>query len=197
MFLLKNGNHKLSSSIAIWNLPRTTCIGKGECYNFCYAKKFESMPQSIHYKNFRLSLAKEQLFDKLISLEIQYKNYKKIRIHECGDFFNQEYLDKWIQVAKDNPRVLFLAYTKALILDFNNAPKNFIVFQSYGGKWDDMIDESRNTARVVLCNNDKRKNEYVCPYGQSDFTKCGEVCNYCFSKCNKAKHVAFVMHKRS
>jgi Pyruvate/2-oxoacid:ferredoxin oxidoreductase delta subunit len=39
--LLKRGNHKLSSKIGVWTLPRHTCRGAGLCAKFCYAKKME------------------------------------------------------------------------------------------------------------------------------------------------------------
>jgi len=195
MFLLKNGNHKLSTDIAIWNLPRTSCIGKGECYKFCYAKKFEHMTQVEHYRDFRSELAREPLFDKLISLEIKYKGYKYVRIHECGDFFNQTYLNKWKSIANSHPKTTFMAYTKSMKLNFNDLPKNLIIIQSYGGKWDSLIDETKNTARVILHKEDVKDNEYLCPYGQSNFTKCFECCKYCWTK-KGVKHVAFIMHNQ-
>jgi hypothetical protein len=36
------------------------------------------------------------------------------RIHESGDFYNQEYYDKWIQIINSFPNIHFLAYTKSI-----------------------------------------------------------------------------------
>ncbi len=198
MYLLKNGNLKLSRNIGIWTLPRTTCIGKGDkCDKYCYAKTFEKMSQVNKYRNYRLELSKSKLFEKQMIKELKNSYFKYIRLHESGDFYNQEYLDKWKRIAKCFPSKIFLAYTKSLTLDlWNGLPRNFIIFQSYDGKQDNLIDENKNTARVIKSINQLRDNEYLCKYQQSDFTKCGECCTKCFNK-NKIKHVAFKLHNKN
>jgi len=194
--LLKCGNHKLSKSIGIFTLPRTTCIGKGECDSFCYAKIFETMPSVINYRNHKLKISKYKSFESLMAKAIENSNFKKIRLHESGDFYNQIYLDKWKRITAKFPNIKFLAYTKALDLDlWSNLPKNFIIFQSYGGNKDYLIDNSKPTARVIGNAKDITLNEFLCKYGQSNFKKCGETCNYCYSNI-KNKHVAFVLHKK-
>lgn len=67
-----------------------------------------------------------------------------IRIHVAGDFFNQNYFDAWIAVAKNNPDRLFYAYTKSLqywVNRINDIPANFKLNASMGGKLDHLIEE--------------------------------------------------------
>jgi hypothetical protein len=67
-----------------------------------------------------------------------------IRIHVAGDFFNQNYLRAWIELANANHDVLFYAYTKSLKYwetFVNEIPENLVLTASYGGRDDWMIDE--------------------------------------------------------
>jgi hypothetical protein len=195
MYLLKLGNHKLSRNVGVWTLPRSTCIGSGVCYGYCYARTFETMPTVINYRNTRLNLSKDISFENNMIQEIKDSNFKYIRLHECGDFYNQEYLDKWKRIAMKLPNKTFMTYTKAFDLDlWNNKPKNLIIFQSYGSNKDDVIDPNNNTAKVIFHKDELESNDKLCPYGQSSFTKCAECCKYCYNK-NNIKHVSFLIHK--
>jgi len=197
MYLLKPGNHKLSRTIGIWNLPRTSCIGKtNKCYKYCYGKTFERMNTVKHARAFRYDLTQKQTFVDLIVLEIKYRELNKVRIHEVGDFYDQTYLNKWKDIARLCPNTDFLCYTKALCLDlWNNKPYNLIIFQSYDGKYDELIDENKHTARVINDKSELRDNEHLCPYNKSNFDKCGITCKYCFLDI-KDKHVAFIIHSK-
>jgi hypothetical protein len=42
------------------------------------------------------------------------KKAQIVRIHVSGDFFNQKYFNAWARIAKNNPHILFYAYTKSL-----------------------------------------------------------------------------------
>jgi hypothetical protein len=67
---------------------------------------------------------------------------KAIRIHASGDFFNQQYFDMWIEIAKDNPDIEFWAYTKSLKFWINRLaeiPNNLELTASYGGNYDEII----------------------------------------------------------
>lgn len=77
------------------------------------------------------------------SLPIIKWNNAPIRLHVAGDFFNQIYFDAWLQVAKNNPRILFYSYTKAIplwIKRINSIPPNLKLTASYGGTHDWMIE---------------------------------------------------------
>lgn len=66
-----------------------------------------------------------------------------IRLHVAGDFFNQNYFDAWLEVARQNPKRLFYAYTKSIqywVNRIDEIPNNFKLTASKGGKLDHLID---------------------------------------------------------
>ena len=73
------------------------------------------------------------------------KNAGIIRIHVAGDFFNKLYFKAWLQVARNNPSILFYAYTKALNnwidnRDVVDSIPNLVLTASRGGRLDHYID---------------------------------------------------------
>ena len=195
MNLLKKGNHKLSKQVGIFTLPTHTCIGSGICRKFCYADKgYTRFKKCVQSRENKFNISRQENFIELITTEIKkMKKIKAIRIHESGDFYSQEYLNKWKYIAKQFPNLIFQCYTKSFILDlWSNLSENFIIFQSLGGKFDNKVDLTKNTARVdILKKIDV--DEFICPYSNSDFTKCFEYCNECFDTKN-FKHVVFHIH---
>lgn len=138
-----------------WNLPTgTTCpfaleckvtvdrlTGKFDVYKGqyrCYAASPERFPavREHRWKNF-------ELVKQGIKPEIP-KDCKAIRIHSAGDFFNQQYFDMWVELAKENPTIEMWAYTKSLgywVNRINDIPSNFILTASYGGRQDYLIEQ--------------------------------------------------------
>ena len=69
------------------------------------------------------------------------KKFDIMRVHVGGDYFNKEYLQAWIEVAKLNPDMVFYSYSKSLHLFKQFAlPENLVLTASRGGKHDDLID---------------------------------------------------------
>jgi len=69
------------------------------------------------------------------------KKFDIMRVHVGGDYFNKEYLQAWIEVAKLNPDKVFYSYSKSLHLFKQFAlPENLVLTASRGGKHDDLID---------------------------------------------------------
>lgn len=69
-----------------------------------------------------------------------------VRIHVSGDFFNENYFKAWLNVAANNPKIVFYAYTKSLhfwVKHKKSIPKNFRLTASKGGKMDFLISEHR------------------------------------------------------
>jgi hypothetical protein len=82
----------------------------------------------------------------LIEHSLNYfgKTFDTFRIHESGDFYSQEYFDAWVKVARQNPEILFYAYTKALPYWVNRLGQispNFKLNASKGGTQDELIDQ--------------------------------------------------------
>lgn len=161
-----NGNRKLRNTdnvrFMIWNLPavRTCPFKTPMCEKSCYARKAERLyPQVLPAReaNFEASLQNdfaERMID-TIKYYLASKAFagKKVifRIHESGDFYNREYAQKWVNVARHFekvPNIVFLAYTKSLkyVVDcgYSKAsfPKNLILRASV---WADTTSEQLDT----------------------------------------------------
>jgi hypothetical protein len=185
MLKFQQGNSKLPKFIFIFGLPAgyscpsaDICLSKavqkpdgkytvqdGANVQFrCFAASDES--RYVHLRNLRwwnfkqlnklrTSSEMAQLINKSLPPWI-----KLLRIHDSGDFFNQEYFNAWIEVAKLNPEVRFYAYTKSVnywVNRLNDIPKNLILTASIGGKHDDLIYEY-NLPRVrVVKDEDEAK----------------------------------------
>jgi ferredoxin len=127
MMYLSDGNRKMKKGFLIWNLPAIkTCIGcTGVCASKCYARKAEKMypdclPSRIaNYEESMLPGFADELI-KVIAKASKSKKFKGLfRIHESGDFYNQEYVNAWVNVIRSFPNIQFLAFTKSFTLDFS------------------------------------------------------------------------------
>ena len=68
---------------------------------------------------------------------------KAVRIHDAGDFYDAEYLARWVRIASRRPHVLFYAYTKEVaMLKATALPTNFRVVYSLGGRQDHLVDKA-------------------------------------------------------
>jgi hypothetical protein len=184
------GNKKLSKNILIWNLPRLiTCPGAGACSDWCYERKIEKIyKNTIPFRLRNLDMASQSSFaaDVISKLECMKQPY--VRIHECGDFFNQGYLDKWKEIAGRVRNKLFYSFTKSFHLDlWTNLPHNFQIIQSTGSRWDHLINWNKATNRAKLPKDDNFDFEVSCS-GRG----CGDTCSLCISRSNI--HLAMDLH---
>lgn len=136
-----------------WNLPTgSTCPFALECkvtvdrvtgkfdvdkgaYR-CYAASAERFPAVRNHRWANFTFVKNG------GIPILPKDCKRVRIHSSGDFFNQEYFDMWVLLARCNPEIEFWAYTKSLsywVNRIDRIPSNLILTASYGGRQDDLI----------------------------------------------------------
>lgn len=159
--LTQNSKMKKSSqtgtTVVNWTLPAfrsetgfTTCPNARACVSGCYARsgtyRFKS---SVVAHNGKLDLALSANFVPEMIAEIENWLKKrsvqnlKVRIHDAGDFFSVEYLNKWLAIMshfKTNERVTFYAYTKMVSMFKTVAiPANFRVIFSFGGSEDHLI----------------------------------------------------------
>lgn len=159
---LSQPNMKLSKSNATiysFGLPaKATCPNADACIKGCYCGRggyIYKQAREKRERNYCLSLSDE--FVRVMSAEIQYLDciYKNlmIRIHDSGDFYSAEYMDKWIAIAEANPTIKFYGYTKMIIWyharEMMGLPANFALIQSYGGKEDAFIDKDMAHAIVI------------------------------------------------
>lgn len=122
------------------------CPQAGACAKFCYAKKgaYSWGNVSPAFKK-RYDITKQKDFPQLMMAEIAKKKVDMVRIHDSGDFYNREYLSKWLKVIVSMPQVKFYAYTKSLdLIREITLPDNFTVIYSEGGKLDSTIDVKKD-----------------------------------------------------
>jgi len=135
---LSGGNVRMN--IPTWSIPAIdTCPAATEhCKRYCYAKKAENIWRGVRPsrdRNYRASLSPD-FVDRMVGL-VGRAGSEYIRIHESGDFYSQEYLDKWFEVARRLPDVSFLAFSQCFDLDWSEIPPNIV---RYWTVWDDTSD---------------------------------------------------------
>lgn len=152
-FVLKNGYYR--GKVHEFNLPTgVTCpfaleckvtvdryTGKFDIYDGqyrCYAASAERFPAVREHRWSNFDFVRDGG-----KLEIPQR-CQSIRIHASGDFFNQDYFDSWLVLARENPSVEMWAYTKSLrywVKRIDEVPNNLILTASYGGRNDELIEE--------------------------------------------------------
>lgn len=130
---ISKGNKKLAPNAKvkymIFNLPaQKTCPFATElCKKSCYAKKAEKCYPSVlpcRENNYNASIEDDFINNMIEAIEKMLKtpSYTKakhviFRIHESGDFYSQEYVNKWkmiIDYFKPVKKLQFVAYTKSI-----------------------------------------------------------------------------------
>jgi len=189
---LQKGNRKLPKETLIWNLPAVkTCPNSTDaCRKHCYALKAERIyPQVLPFRELNFKLSKDENFSEMIEQELATSNFEQIRLHESGDIYNQSYFNKWINIAKKIPQIVY-GYTKNINLDLSKKPKNMIIIYS-DDKQSVTIKELKQkgfngTARVTD-NELHTKFETHCP------SSC-KTCNICYTEPSKFKRIIFKKH---
>jgi hypothetical protein len=108
------GNAKLGAIMNISLPPVVTCSNCGSCCKYCYAVKsynrFTGTAASWNANYLYFLTDPVGYFDD-ISDAVKLQRF--FRWHVSGDIVNSRYLAGMIQVARENPKVEFLAFTKA------------------------------------------------------------------------------------
>lgn len=162
----------------------------------CYALKPQlRFPKVLKYRERMLERSRSKDFTDDIVDEISKskKNFKAVRLHSSGEFYSQEYLNKWVEIAKRLPSIRFYAFTKRKKdFDFTEAEAqdNLIIIDSlkFGGLNYGTLDEM---SKLV-----DKYNTRICPATFKGASKdtCGVTCSYCWTKTAQHKGVVFVKH---
>lgn len=209
---LSEGNRKLERNeneyFLIWSLPSVkTCPYRTNlCENACYAKKAERVYKTVlpcREKNL-LESRKDSFIKDMISTIHYYINKPKnkdkacyFRIHESGDFYTEEYMLKWFEIANAFPQIKFLAYTKSLIWYVNNrekCPSNLLVrFSVWKDTKQNYIDVANSFNIPIYTAFPKEELTDKVNFG--GYTKCDCYCKKC-KKCygNNYKSIAVAIH---
>ena len=111
---ISGGNTKLGAIMNVSLSPVITCHNCGGCKKYCYAvrtyNRFTSTAAGWN-DNYMLFLLDKNRYFNEISKAVKTQRF--FRWHVSGDIVNVDYLMGMIQVAKDNPKCEFLAFTKA------------------------------------------------------------------------------------
>ena len=118
--LISKGNLK-TGTLPGFSLPViTTCPGKTPfCEHFCYGLKgWFTMERIKQVNDERLDATLRDDFVDIIVKEILKTKAPAFRLHVVGDFYTVEYVEKWIEIAKRLPDVIFFGSTRSWRCDF-------------------------------------------------------------------------------
>ena len=160
---LKETSKKLGLKIFNFSIPayksksgKVVCPFAESCVKYCYAQKgnYKRFPKVAEGMEERFLISKSLNFVALMDIEINKKKADAVRIHDSGDFYNNEYIEKWVNIAMLNPNINFYAYTKSIpLFKGRNLPKNMDVIFSFGSKKDELIDVN-NDRHARIFNNE-------------------------------------------
>jgi hypothetical protein len=111
---ISTGNAKLGAIMNISLPPVVTCHNCKSCCKYCYAvKDYNQYPntRTAWNENYVLFLTDPDRYFNEISKAVKTQRF--FRWHVSGDIVNHDYFMGMIQVADENPKCEFLAFTKA------------------------------------------------------------------------------------
>lgn len=229
---LSEGNIKLepteNTAFLIWSvtsdhsieLDMPICVISTEhCRKLCYAKKAERMYPSVKKRRHSnlLGSLREDFSDIMIEqleYELSRKKYKNkhilFRIHEGGDFYSLEYLEKFVTIANHfkGRNITFMAYTKSLPYVqavFNKYGRDNVNIKFKSSIWDDTSNAMRKlTNKLGLTVFTALTSEQLQTKDYSDYFKCPSMkdigCGTCAEKSkfgcysDTAKNTAIEIH---
>jgi hypothetical protein len=158
-----------------------TCPNAGICAKYCYAKKgmyrFSNVANAYET---RLEMTKHRSFVDLMNHEIRINKAEYVRIHDSGDFYSMDYLQKWLHIMEENPLVQFYAYTKQVHYFKDGGiyiPTNFTPIFSLGGKKDHLIDTEHDRHSKIFKTVDELLNEDYANASEHDLVAINPINN--------------------
>ena len=193
---MTHGNSKIDKRCLCSDLVAVESCGNCEnCKAECYAVKAQVQYFGTLAKrsiNFWLAKNKPDFYFAQLDKQLTKEKREFCRPHTAGEFFDQEYVNNWIDLCGRHPEKRFWAYTKMQnILDFHYMEqlKNFNLIYSFlpDGSLN-FDDESKIVAKcralgVPVCKYRKGMSAAAMPH-------CGGSCKICLF----SKYVGFVKH---
>jgi len=189
---ISKGNTKTGRIPAFSLPPIKSCPNNKFCAKQCYAVKSYRMYPSVKTawnNNFEIA-QRGSLVDEFMQwYESKRKKPKYFRIHVSGDFYNEDYFMKWIDIAKRCPDTKFLAFTKVHKLASIPRSGNFeLVCSMFKGMDDSGIPHDAAIAYAGKEEDYNNMREFIeCP------GNC-ETCGVCWSLSKKNISVRFHIH---
>ena len=185
--LIQKGNSKLVN-MYMFNLPASKEICGRLCPG-CYAHSEQlRYPTVLPARTARYESSLQLDFVSRVKSEITALKTKPkyFRIHASGDFYDQAYANKWLQIVKSFPDITFYAYTKR---------KRDIDFTALESEPNCIIINSLHFGRINYGTLDKAPaNAFICPHQKGSDVVCGQSCTWCMSKTAQANSVYFIKH---
>jgi len=122
--MIYNRNRKLGKETYHFMLSPDICTKYGAiaqtklCFVICYAKKNNyTFPHVIARMkiNYEWSLTDdfvEQIVSQIQKIQVGKHPMKRFRIHSSGDFYDENYWQKWLKIVSEFPSIKFMAYTR-------------------------------------------------------------------------------------
>lgn len=191
---IAKGNSKLIN-VPLFSLPpRKTCPGSTPlCRKYCYGNKtWRQYPNVRKTRNMNYTKSKQKSFVKNMKIMISQLKTDYFRIHETGDFYSQDYLNKWFEIIRAFPKIKFVIFSKSWHLDWSDMPDNVNRFWSV---WPDSKNIPKEGRLAYTIDNSSEfdyptnGSAFICPYPQKRCHQCG----HCFSD-NPSKYISFRKH---
>ena len=118
--LLQMGNGKVGMCISTWSLPagaEGTCVGASPtCLANCYALRSRFLLPAVKARlQWNLEQARMDSFPGRMVKEIRRKGHLVIRVHVSGDFMDEAYARKWLEVMRACPKTKFYWYSRSWV----------------------------------------------------------------------------------
>ncbi len=136
-----------------------TCPSAGICRFVCYARngtyRFPAV-RAKHEANLAFVLDDLAGWEAAMRRELSARRFthRWIRIHDAGDFFDDNYTRAWLRIIRARPQTMFYAYTKEVErfrrLVEPDPPANFLWVYSYGGTQDATLDPATDRVADVF-----------------------------------------------
>ena len=167
---------------------KLTCPMADECIKFCYARKSAYTWSNVKPAfERRYELTKTSDFIVEMNAEIQKRKPQYVRVHDSGDYYSREYLQKWIEIAKANPDVRFYSYTNMVeLLKEITLPENYDIIYSMSGKQKHMINTEVDRHARIFSNSIE-----LLKFGYVDTSEIDLYATKWFNKTNK---VGLIIH---
>ena len=189
-------NAKLCAVVSIINLPPiATCPNCASCSGSCYATLRYGAPTVTPRWDRNLAMTKREDFVELATRELRYKGTKIVRYHESGDFYSDDYINKCMELAIENPQVFFYGYTKNKKALKLNVLKNVNVIYSLV-ETGTPLGEVRNYGNQEYCEFLRDNfNVFICPH-TNEWKAEGKSCMGTCQECMTRDKVCFIEHGR-
>jgi ferredoxin len=189
---ISDGNSKLGRIPNVSTVPGKDCGNCGACVKDCYAVKFYRMYPTVRNAwqgNSELAREDRAGFMRQIREYLTAKQPEFFRWHVAGDILDQAYLEEMKRIAREHPKVKFLAFTKMHMLEYKRLPKNLAVVASMWPGLDVPVNVKRLPKAWMQDGTDKRvpKTAIPCP------GKCDE-CGMCWALPQLGRDVVFHKH---